>query len=107
MKVLREEGAEVIWSNVLIDDAKVTHWTGNGEEHPNKGFNFQGDWVKGKTNAEGKEIPISHPNARCTVSCDSIGNFSKGFGHDPASIAIKVITYSGRDADTMPPVWVD
>ena len=80
MKVLREEGAEVIWSNVLIDDAKVTHWSGNGEEHPNKGFNFQGDWFKGKTNAEGKEIPISHPNARCTVSCDSIGNFSTGFG---------------------------
>lgn len=106
MKVLREEGAEVIWSNVLIDDAKVPHWTGNGEEHPNKGFNFQGDWVKGKTNAEGKEIPISHPNARCTVSCDSIGNFSKGFGHDSTGVAIKVITYSGRDADTMPPVWV-
>ncbi|MBT8386585.1 MAG: phosphoenolpyruvate carboxykinase (GTP) [Ignavibacteria bacterium] len=106
MKVLREEGAEVIWSNVLIDDAKVPHWTGNGEEHPNKGFNFQGDWVKGKTNAGGKEIPISHPNARCTVSCDSIGNFSKGFGHDSAGVAIKVVTYSGRDADTMPPVWV-
>ena len=26
--------------------------------------------------------------------------------HDPAGVAIKVITYSGRDADTMPPVWV-
>ena len=106
MKVLREQGAEVIWSNVLIDDAKVPHWTGNGEEHPDKGFNFQGDWVKGKTTTEGKEIPISHPNARCTVRCDSIGNFSKGFGHDSAGVAVKVITYSGRDADTMPPVWV-
>jgi phosphoenolpyruvate carboxykinase (GTP) len=106
MKVLREEGAEVIWSNVLIDDKKVPHWTGNGEEHPDKGFNFQGEWFKGKTNAEGKEIPISHPNARCTVKCDSIGNFSKGYGHDSAGVPVKVITYSGRDADTMPPVWV-
>ena len=106
MKVLREEGAEVIWSNVLIDDVKVPHWTGNGEDHPDKGINFQGDWVKGKKTAEGKEIPISHPNARCTVKCDSIGNFSTGYGHDPAGVAVKVITYSGRDADTMPPVWV-
>ena len=105
-KVLREEGAEVIWSNVLIDDMKVPHWTGNGEEHPDKGFNFQGDWYKGKTNADGKEIPISHPNARCTVKCEAIGNFSRDFGHDSNGVAVKVITYSGRDADTMPPVWV-
>ena len=106
MKVLREEGAEVIWSNVLIEDEKVPHWTGNGEEHPDKGSNFQGDWFMGKKNAEGKDIPISHPNARCTVRCNSIGNFSKEFGHDASGVAVKVITYSGRDADTMPPVWV-
>jgi phosphoenolpyruvate carboxykinase (GTP) len=106
MKALREEGAEVIWSNVLIDDSKVPHWSGNGEEHPDKGINFQGDWFKGKKTAEGKEIPISHPNARCTVKCGSIGNFSNKFGHDAAGVALKVITYSGRDADTMPPVWV-
>ncbi|MBT8392282.1 MAG: phosphoenolpyruvate carboxykinase (GTP) [Ignavibacteriaceae bacterium] len=106
MKALREEGAEVIWSNVLIDDKKVPHWTGNGEEHPDKGFNFQGEWFKGKKNESGKEIPISHPNARCTLRNESIGNFSTGFGHDPTGVAIKVITYSGRDADTMPPVWV-
>jgi phosphoenolpyruvate carboxykinase (GTP) len=105
-RVLREEGAEVIWSNVLIDDMKVPHWTGNGEEHPDKGFNFQGDWHKGKTDARGQEIPISHPNARCTVLCDAIGNFSREFGHDANGVAVKVITYSGRDADTMPPVWV-
>jgi len=106
MKCLREEGAEVIWSNVLIDDKDVPHWSGNLEEHADKGVNFQGDWFKGKKNADGKEIPISHPNARCTLRCDSIGNFSKGFGHDSAGVAVKVITYSGRDADTMPPVWV-
>lgn len=106
MKALREEGAEVIWSNVLIDDSKVPHWSGNGETHPDKGFNFQGDWFKGKTNKDGKEIPISHPNARCTLTCETIGNFSNDFGHDSRGVAIKVITYSGRDADTMPPVWV-
>jgi phosphoenolpyruvate carboxykinase (GTP) len=106
MKVLREEGAEVIWSNVLIDDKKVPHWTGNGEEHPNKGTNFQGDWFEGKKNAEGKPIPISHPNARCTVRCNTIDNYDSGAGDSPDGVPVKVITYSGRDADTMPPIWV-
>ncbi len=106
MKAIREEGAEVIWSNVLVDDANVTHWTGNGEEHPDKGINFQGDWFKGKTDANGKEIPISHPNARCTIRCTSIDNYNESWGENPEGVPVKVITYSGRDADTMPPIWV-
>ncbi|MCP4572256.1 MAG: phosphoenolpyruvate carboxykinase (GTP) [bacterium] len=105
MKNLREEGTEIIWSNVLIDDKGVPHWTGNGEEHADKGVNFQGEWTKGKKNAEGKEIPISHPNARCTLRCRDIGNYSNTTGEDPAGAPVKVVTYSGRDADTMPPVW--
>ncbi len=106
MKVLREEGAEIIWSNVLIDDKDVPHWTGNGEDHPDKGKNFQGDWYKGKTTLEGKQIPISHPNARCTVRCDAIENYDEVAGVSSDGVDVKVITYSGRDADTMPPVWV-
>ncbi|UCD23211.1 MAG: phosphoenolpyruvate carboxykinase (GTP), partial [Gemmatimonadota bacterium] len=106
MKCLREPGTEVIWSNVLIDDKGVPHWSGNGEEHPDKGVNFQGHWCKGKKNDDGKEIPISHPNARCTLVCRAIDNYNKQLGEDPAGAPIKVITYSGRDADTMPPVWV-
>jgi phosphoenolpyruvate carboxykinase (GTP) len=105
MKCLREPGTEVIWSNVLIDDKGVPHWTNNGEEHPDKGFNFQGDWFKGKKDANGKEIPISHPNARATVRCAAIENYNPKSGQDPQGVAVKVITYSGRDADTMPPVW--
>jgi phosphoenolpyruvate carboxykinase (GTP) len=106
MKCLREEGTEVIWSNVLIDENKVPHWTGNGEAHPEKGFNFQGDWHKGKKDANGKEIPISHPNARCTLRCTAIANYNAEWGENPAGVPVKVITYSGRDSDTMPPVWV-
>ncbi len=106
MKVLREQGTEVIWSNVLIDDKAVPHWTGNGEDHPDKGFNFQGDWYKGKTNSGGKEVPISHPNARCTLRCAAIDNYNAEWGDNPAGVPVKVITYSGRDSDTMPPVWV-
>ncbi len=106
MKCLREEGSEVIWSNVLIDDKKKPHWTGNGEEHPKKGFNFQGEWQEGKTDADGKPIPISHPNSRCTLRCDQIATYNKEVGESPEGAPVKVFTYSGRDADTMPPIWV-
>jgi len=106
MKCLREKGTEVIWSNVLIDDKGVPHWMGNGEKHPKKGVNFQGEWFEGKTDKNGKEIPISHPNARCTLRGKAIGNYSPEVGESPKGAPVKVVTYSGRDADTMPPVWV-
>ncbi len=106
MKCLREEGAEVIWTNVLIDAHGVPHWVGNGEERPQKGINFQGEWWEGKTDEDGKPIPLSNPNARCTVSNSAIGNYNEAVAEDPRGAEIKVITYSGRDSDTMPPVWV-
>ena len=44
MDKLRKPGAEIIWSNVLIDENGVPQWTGNGEDPPpQKGFNFQGN----------------------------------------------------------------
>jgi phosphoenolpyruvate carboxykinase (GTP) len=55
------------------------HWTGNGEP-PGKGRNFQGDWKKGMTDANGKPVPISHPNARCTVASTALANYSPGRG---------------------------
>ena len=106
MKCLREEGTEVIWSNVLIDENLVPHWVGNGEESPKRGINFQGEWWEGKTDEKGNPIPLSHPNSRCTLSNCAIGNYNPEAGEDPEGVEIKVITYSGRDADTMPPVWV-
>ena len=106
MKCLREEGTEVIWSNVLIDDQLVPHWVGNGESHPPKGRNFQGEWWEGKTDDAGKPIPISHPNARATVPNEAIGNYDLPSAENPAGVHVKVITYSGRDSDTMPPIWV-
>ena len=105
MKVLRQPGHEVIWSNVLIDENKIPHWVGNNEDHPGKGFNFQGEWYKGKTDDEGKPIPLSHPNSRCTLKSDSLENYSPE-AENPEGALTRVFTYSGRDADTMPPVWV-
>jgi phosphoenolpyruvate carboxykinase (GTP) len=106
MKVLREEGYEVIWSNVLIDESNVPYWEGNGEKHPKNGQNFQGEWYEGKKDANGEEIPISHPNSRCTLKNTSIENYNEKAAEDPSGVPVKVITYSGRDGDTMPPVWV-
>jgi phosphoenolpyruvate carboxykinase (GTP) len=106
MKCLRGDGTEVIWSNVLIDDKGVPHWEGNGEEHPKKGRNFQGEWFEGKTDEAGHPIPISHKNARCTLLNEAIENYNKEMAENPSGAPVKVITYSGRDSDTMPPVWV-
>jgi len=106
MKCLREEGTEVIWTNVLIDQHSTPHWVGNGEEHPKKGANFQGEWWEGKTDENGKPIPLSNPNARATLRNSAIGNYNETAAEDPNGVGIKVITYSGRDSDTMPPVWV-
>jgi phosphoenolpyruvate carboxykinase (GTP) len=105
MECLRYPGTEVIWSNVLIDENGVPQWVGNGEEPPTRGKNFQGDWERGKVDENGKEIPISHPNARCTLLAEALTNCSQRL-EDPKGVETRVITYSGRDSDTMPPVWV-
>ncbi len=104
MKLLREPGTEVIWSNVLIDKNGIPHWTGNGEEPPLKGNNFQGPWEQGMKDENGKEIPISHPNSRCTLTSSALPNYSEK-SEDPNGVETRAITYSGRDSDTMPPVW--
>jgi phosphoenolpyruvate carboxykinase (GTP) len=92
---------------VLIDEHGVPQWVGNCEETPpKKGHNFQGEWFEGKTDAEGALVPMSHKNSRCTLLCTEIANHNAGASEDPAGVPVKVITYSGRDADTMPPVWV-
>ncbi|MEZ4387083.1 MAG: phosphoenolpyruvate carboxykinase (GTP) [Candidatus Krumholzibacteriia bacterium] len=105
MKALRDDDIEAIWSNVLIADG-VPYWTGCGETMPKKGVNYTGDWFEGKTDADGKPIPPSNKNARVTVDAKVIANHNAKANADPAGVPVKVITYSGRDADTMPPVWV-
>jgi phosphoenolpyruvate carboxykinase (GTP) len=105
MAVLRNEGTEVIWSNVLVDENGVPQWTGNGEPVPQRGVNFQGQWERGTSDAKGKPVPVSHPNARCTLKAEALANYSAAC-EDPEGVETRIITYSGRDADTMPPVWV-
>ncbi|MFO7666504.1 MAG: phosphoenolpyruvate carboxykinase (GTP) [Desulfobacterales bacterium] len=103
MELLRNEGTEVIWSNVLIDENGVPQWTGNGEAPPVKGFNFQGPWERGMVDKNGKPVPVSHPNARVTLTSKALANYSPK-NEDPEGVITRVFTYSGRDSDTMPPV---
>jgi phosphoenolpyruvate carboxykinase (GTP) len=104
MKCLRDPGTEVIWSNVLIDENGLPQWTGNGET-PTRGYNFQGEWVRGMTDEAGKPVPPSHPNSRCTLASHALENYSEA-AEAADGVETRVITYSGRDRDTMPPLWV-
>jgi len=105
MECLRHPGTEVIWSNVLIDENGVPHWSGNGEPEPEKGINFQGAWHKGMTDENGQPVLISHPNSRCTLASKALSNYSD-LAESSSGVETLIITYSGRDSDTMPPVWV-
>jgi phosphoenolpyruvate carboxykinase (GTP) len=105
MNCLRGEGTEVIWSNVLIDADGVPHWVGHGEDAPQRGANFQGEWYEGKVDHQGNVVPMSHKNSRCTLVASAIANHATDIADDPQGAPVKVITYSGRDSDTMPPVW--
>lgn len=104
MELLRNPGTEVIWSNVLIDENGVPHWTGSGEEPPLKGRNFQGPWERGMRDENGNEVPISHPNSRCTIISPALANYTEQ-AENPNGVETRIVTYSGRDSDTMPPVW--
>ena len=95
-----DKPAEVIFSNVLVDDSNTPRWTGDGDKLPTSGKNYEGEWTPDKG------TPMSNPNARCTLSCMNIENYNPEIGKSPAGAPVKVITYSGRDSDTMPPVWV-
>ena len=55
---------------------------------------------------EKMDVPMSHPNSRCTLKAEAIENHDKTHNSDPRGVQIKVITYSGRDSNTMPPIWV-
>jgi len=68
---------------------------------PERGINFQGEWTPAMT-----DVPMSHPNSRCTLLSEAIANHNKAVNADPAGVPIAVVTYSGRDSDTMPPIWV-
>lgn len=93
---------EVIFSNVLINDG-TPYWLGMGIEPPAEGINFSGQWYKGKTDENGKEIPYAHKNARYTIALNELDNVDPNLD-DPMGVPVKAIVYGGRDSYTTVPI---
>jgi phosphoenolpyruvate carboxykinase (GTP) len=94
---------EVIFSNVLIDDAKKPHWLGMGADLPAEGINHSGKWHKGKKDSKGNEITASHKNARYCLNIPDLSNCDPMLDN-PKGVPVGGIVYGGRDSDTWVPV---
>jgi phosphoenolpyruvate carboxykinase (GTP) len=94
---------EIIFSNVLMTPDGSVHWIGKDGEIPKKGVNHSGEWYPGKKDKEGKEITVSHRNARFTISLENFSNLDPAL-HSPEGVEIGGIVYGGRDSDTWVPI---
>jgi len=93
---------ELIFSNVLVNDKEV-YWLGMKKETPKEGLNHSGKWKLGNKDAQGKEIPLAHKNARYTMRITELPNVDSKLD-DPNGVPVSAIIYGGRDSDTSPPV---
>jgi phosphoenolpyruvate carboxykinase (GTP) len=94
---------EIIYSNVLVKDG-IPYWSGMGQDIPEEGTNFSGQWFKGKTDKTGKTILPSHPNARYTLEISNLENVDPLL-NDPNGVPFQSILYGGRDSDTAVPIF--
>ena len=94
---------EVIFSNILIDDAKKPYWLGMGPELPAEGINHSGKWHTGKKDSNGNEITASHKNARYCLNIPDLSNCDPLLD-DPNGVPVGGVVYGGRDSDTWVPV---
>jgi len=94
---------EIIFSNILVDDANKPHWLGMGADLPAEGTNHSGKWQKGKKDSKGNEITASHKNARYCLNIPDLSNRDPMLD-DPAGVPVGGIVYGGRDSDTWVPV---
>lgn len=95
---------ELIFSNVLIADA-TPYWLGMGKDIkiPEKGQSFSGEWSPGKKGADGKDIPLAHPNARYTIRIKELDNANKELDN-PEGVPVSGVIYGGRDSDVNVPI---
>ncbi len=99
--VLNKPG-EVIFSNLLIADGKP-YWLGMGEQTPDKGVNFSGDWFAGKRDAQGNPVPLAHKNARYAVALKALANCDPEL-ESPEGVILGGLMYGGRDPKAYVPV---
>ena len=95
--------AEIIFSNILMTPEGGVHWIGKDDETPDAGINHSGEWNKGKKDENGKEITVSHRNARFTVKLENFDNLDPTL-HDPKGVEVGGMVYGGRDSDTWVPI---
>jgi len=95
--------AEIIFSNILMTPEGNVHWIDKDGEIPEKGINHSGEWYKGKKDENGKEITVSHRNARFTISLENFDNLDPTL-HNPKGVEIGGMVYGGRDSDTWVPI---
>jgi len=93
---------EAIFSNVLVNDGKP-YWLGMGAETPKEGINHSGKWTEGKKDKDGKEVTISHKNARYTLRISDLENADPQ-ADDPKGVPVSGFIYGGRDSNTTVPV---
>ncbi|MBN1804447.1 MAG: phosphoenolpyruvate carboxykinase (GTP) [Sedimentisphaerales bacterium] len=93
---------EVIITNTLVSNNKP-YWLGMGQDIPDKGVNFSGQWFKGKKDANGKEIPPAHKNARYTVTLKALSNCDPELDN-PDGVVLGGVMYGGRDPRASVPV---
>ena len=97
------ENKEIIFSNLLVDENNEPYWAGSGKEEPKAGIHFLGQWQSGKKDENDKLIPLSHKNARFTLSLDTLENCDENL-NNPDGLPVSGIIYGGRDSDTSVPV---
>jgi phosphoenolpyruvate carboxykinase (GTP) len=94
---------ELIFSNVLVSDG-TPYWLGMGRDDiPERGFNFSGEWSKGKRDDDDAEVPYAHPNARYTMRLSELDNVDPKY-NDGNGVIVSGVLYGGRDSDTNPPI---
>lgn len=96
MEILTGEENEVIFSNLLVSDAKP-YWNGMGEILPEKGINFEGAWSSKSAK------PASHKNARFTISLENLENYDPAT-ENPEGVKLSGLLFGGRDYTIMPTI---
>jgi phosphoenolpyruvate carboxykinase (GTP) len=86
---------EIIFSNILIKDAKCW-WLGMGGELPKDGANYTGHWYEGKTDEAGEIILPAHKNARYTVALKALPNCDPEL-ENVLGVELSGVIYGGRD----------
>ena len=95
---------EVIFSNVLKGPDNKPYWLGMGVDAPDEGRNHFGQWKKGITDADGKEVGVAHGNARYTMRLDYLDNIDKEGFEAKNGVKVDGVLYGGRDSDITVPV---